>query len=73
MYLKQFIKNTNLILISHGFGMQTQFVESLLVRLPLKLTLYTIIYPIIFFYKVYKIEEINKKYKNKKTQFQVFL
>ena len=30
MYLKQFIKNTNLILISHGFGKQTQFIESLL-------------------------------------------
>ena len=43
------------------------------IRLPLKLTLYTIIYPIIFFYKVYKIEEINKKYKNKKIQFRVFL
>ncbi len=30
MYLKEFIKNTKLILISHGFGKQTQFIESLL-------------------------------------------
>ena len=30
MYLKQFAKKINLILITHGFGKQTQFIESLL-------------------------------------------
>ena len=30
MHIKQFVKNTNLILITHGFGKQTQFIESLL-------------------------------------------
>ena len=28
MYLKQFAKKINLILITHGFGKQTQFIES---------------------------------------------
>ncbi len=43
-----------------------------LIRTPLKIFLYTLIYPIIFFSKIYKIELINKKYKNKKIKFKIY-
>ena len=43
-----------------------------LIRTPLKLFLYTLIYPIIFFYKIYRIELINKEYKNKKIRFKIY-
>ena len=42
------------------------------IRTPLKITIYSILYPIIFCYKIFKIEYINYKYKNKKIKVNLY-
>lgn len=41
-------------------------------RTPIKIIIYSIFYPLIFCYKIFKIEYINSKYKGKKITFSLF-
>ena len=80
VYLKiffLFLKDDYKLFLKRELATQKQFsLSSLnffsyysLLRTPLKLIAFTSVYPLIFFYKICKIEYINIRYKNKKIKF----
>ena len=62
------------------FKIQKQFNKSSLnyfsyyrnFRTPIKIIIYSILYPVIFCYKIFRIEHINNKYKRKKIKFSLY-